>query len=260
MSDTYSYKAYRYFVSPPMSDFKSRVRRDYNRWVQRWGKSSLPNYSRRSVRVGPSRLYKTKKKRKLAQLLAQPIEIGFHDTITTGSNLDASSGVLLLNGLARGDSATTRQGNRVNMVSLYVRMTLVAQVAAKLNRYRVVVVYDRTPNKAALTHALVFDQTTPESMLRVENTSRFKIVASWYGCLMGSLTVSDILGQTDKTCFSTERFIDLKNLPVRYDSDTNTGLIDEIIQGSLFLVHVGSTGASTAAATIVFTSRLRYSG
>ncbi len=200
---------------------------------------------------------KSKASKKLSALLAQPLEIGFHDTVYSNQTLTTTPIVTLLNGLTKGSSASTRSSFRTRMLSLQIRWFVKPASLGTAQSIRCVVVYDKSPDKAALTQALVYDSISTLSPTRMENSGRFSIIMSRFFCLSGNDATG--LGHSGPMVACETKFIKLKNLATRYDSDTNLGDITEIIEGSLYLIFWGSN-ITTAGAIVSVHTRLRFTG
>ncbi len=239
--------------SPRVSRMSSHYRNSY------WAKTPLQGlFARKRKRqmVYPRRTYYSGK---LKRILQQEIPVGFNDTSLVSQTFDTTTGIFLLNGLQRGTSATTRTDYNIQMFSLQIRFFVVNNSAALTNSCRVCIVYDRQPAKAAPTQNLIFAATESTSFPRMENNKRFKIIRSWYFVLTGSDATS---GGSGKRSYVQEAFIKFpKALRTRYDSNTNTGNIDEIIEGSLYLIYFSDQAASaTLACRISCKTRLRFTG
>ncbi len=140
---------------------------------------------------------KTPYKGKLKKLLQQPLEVG-HSDITLDQRVSTTTTGVLLNGLTRGTSATTRSSFNVGMISLYYHFTVIQGTSALSNRVRICLVYDKQANKALPAFTNVFRASSTETMVNLENSSRFRILRSYYFCLSGRDATT---GSTASTCF-----------------------------------------------------------
>lgn len=96
--------------------------------------------------IGDAPLRRTSKKRKLASLLAEPLDNGFKDIRINVDGVDTDGTGGLLNGIVRGTSSTTRKSNRLRLVSLMVRGSIYAESAnVTANKVGLAVIYDKRP-------------------------------------------------------------------------------------------------------------------
>ncbi len=193
---------------------------------------------------------------KLKKLLAAPLEIGYRNLDFT-EDVSTTATVRLLNGLQRGTSATTRSSFNVGWISFQMRCSITVDTTSLSQRIRMVLVWDKQTNRATPAWLDVFDTATPETMTSLENSQRFLILRNYYFCLTGRHTAADM---TSGSCRVMEEFFKMGNKRTRYDSDTNTGIVDEIASGGCFLMTIGSAAPGTAAANLDVAVRFRFTG
>lgn len=94
--------------------------------------------------------------------------------------IDQTGAVTLVNGIARGDEINERNGRELTMRSIQFNARAYATAGTGADQVgRVLIVYDRQTNAAALTGAQVlstFDTNAPRNL---ENRRRFKILKDW---------------------------------------------------------------------------------
>lgn len=130
----------------------------------------------------PTKTYKTPaKKPRLVRQNAQAAittlghEIGYFDAAIAA---DASTTPVIvdLNAMAAGDTNITRDGNKIGMIALGLRIAYNIEAVTQNVRARFVVVLDKQPNGAAPTWLGVYDTATIESQRVVGSLSRYDIL------------------------------------------------------------------------------------
>lgn len=150
-------------------------------------------------------------------------EIHYNDVNATISATTTYS-LILLNGLALGDTSTTRTGQSIKMDRLDLRFYIMADVTSILNLVRVIVVYDRQANAASMTSADLLVNTNPNSPYTFGSQNRFiplydeNFALSFNG--NGIVTTSLTLNANQHVTFNTG----------------NAGTVADIITGSLYLL------------------------
>lgn len=164
--------------------------------------------------------------------------------------LAATTGtVTLLNGMVPGVDPNQRVGRRTIMRNLYLRLTLVTAATTTLSGlYRFLVVYDKQPNAAALTAALVLEQNELEGQHNLGNSRRFKILVDKTKLIASTGTPQSILFEVKKKM----------NLPIEFNAGI-AGTIADITTGSLYLIvfATGTHGVAIPDADMV--SRVMFS-
>lgn len=160
--------------------------------------------------------------------------------ITNGQNL--------LNGIAQGDTESTRDGKKITMKGLVINVACAPATATATPTYGYwAVVLDRQPNGSALTVSGVYDTgTVTDAMLaprNVDNLKRYKVL----------MRKQFVIGTIDDGCYPKwEEYIDLSRLPesdrtVRYSGTGAT--VASIATNSLYLIYVVSGQANFAEGT-----------
>lgn len=155
----------------------------------------------------------------------------------------------LLNGLVPDSTATGRIGRKIQMKSLYLR--LVPSMAATSTfggSIRVIVVYDKQANAVApaVTDVLVTDTFTATNNL--SNRDRFVVLYD---------QISDPLSTAGQVATHMEYYKKI-NLETCFNAGV-AGTIGDITTGSVYIMAAQSGGIGTAAPTVNFRSRIRYS-
>lgn len=111
------------------------------------------------------------------------VEKKFHDYVTSANCLTTGS-LVLLNGIAQGDTASTRDGSQCKMVSSFQRVTLRKNAAGDATQQvRVILLLDKQsdagfPNVSDIVSLLSSSsgQDASMSLMNLDNNYRFKIM------------------------------------------------------------------------------------
>lgn len=194
----------------------------------------------------------------LQRALSMSKELGFVD-VAVSSPMDTTGLVTLLNTVAQGTSVNQRVGKKIRMKGLQIRGYAGNGTTATFNDVAFLIVYDKRPTGAlpAVTDILVAANAT--AMNNDANAGRFSILKRWDGMLLGNLSLTGAVANAlvENTAVGTDCYLDLGKREVVYKAAA-TGAIGDIEQGALYLVTVGANAAGTAAATLVFNSRMRF--
>lgn len=162
---------------------------------------------------------------------------------------DTASAVQLLNGIARGDEINERAGREVVMRSIQVKGIAAVTVGTGIDQVcRVMIVYDRQTNAAALTAAMVLNAVDTYSPRNLENRRRFKIMYDRSFVLNAS-------GEAGSHCMFN--FYRKLNHPVTFNSG-DAATVADITTGSMYLICIGNVAAGATDGTCTFSSRIRY--
>lgn len=163
--------------------------------------------------------------------------------------VDTASSVQLLNGIARGDDISERNGRQVVMKALEFKGVTYATTGTGVDQiHRILIVYDHQANAAAPTAANILASNAYLSPANLEYRQRFQILADKLVYINASAEAA-----TGKLVNLNKRM----NLPVTFNSG-DAGTIADITTGSLYLLVLGSVAAGATAGSITFTARVRY--
>lgn len=163
---------------------------------------------------------------------------------------DATSSVALLNGMARGDEINERIGREVTMRSIQITgCSYVAPAAGIDQNHRVILVYDRQTNAAALTAAQVLSAVNCYAPRNLENRKRFKILfdRTWH-----------LNATAEPNSQHIFKFYRRLAHPMTFNAG-DAGTVADITTGSLYLVAIGSVAPGATAGSVLFNARIRYS-
>jgi len=211
---------------------------------------------------GSNRLLLAYKKRLLSR--NRP-EIKTLDIQINGSNLISTPQFFLLNATRQGTGTFERIGTKATMKSIQFRFNC-EPIGATTQHFasvvRILLVYDKSPNKVILTFADLIrnqfgDGTTSspwDGMKNIDNSDRFKILVDteMYLPPFTSNLINSGPGDTNLLWTHYQKL----NLPVQYTGSSSPPTISEITTGALYLIFVGQDG--TCNYTMNGPARLRF--
>jgi len=174
-------------------------------------------------------------------------------------NVDATSTALivaaqttatlaLLNGITQDSTANGRIGRRVTLKSLYVRFQMsLAPTTAGNSPIRLMIVYDKQTNAAALTAAQVLQADAIVNPNLLDNSRRFVTLMDWE---------SDGIGTAGPGAIH-HTFYKKLNLPMEFNTGT-TNVVGSIVTGSIYVLAYQNGQLITANPTQAFYSRIRF--
>lgn len=186
-------------------------------------------------------------------------ETGYIDVASTVYGLDTTGSVTLLNTVAQGSAVTQRVGKKIVMKGLQCRGVMQNRTTAIQNDVAYMIVYDKRPNGSLPAITDILTAITSQAMNNDANAGRFSIIKRHDDVLLGNTSVTGAVANalTDFTAKNVDWWIPLKGMPVVYKA-LGTGAIADIEEGALYLVTVGDTASSTAAAQLNVSFRLRF--
>ncbi len=108
------------------------------------------------------------------------VEFKFHDVQENTQILNVTPNILQITNIPQGDTDTSRDGNQVKLVRLYVRYTLTLQAAVTTVFVRIIIVKDKQTNGAIYTASdLLTDVTGGDAIVspfNPDNQFRFAIL------------------------------------------------------------------------------------
>lgn len=195
----------------------------------------------------------TVQRRKKTQNVLLAAEKKFFDS---SSVTDASTTVTVvnLNNMAAGDTALTRDGNKILCKSLQFRISLENESLAQNTIVRFCLVHDKNANGVAPTGAQVFEGTpNVYSMKNISNASRF--VTLWDEVIVLNNT-SDTAGAFQKGYI--EKFVIIpEKLQLAAFAD-GTAVVPT--SGSLSLLYLSDVASGATDVNVIDSNRLRFVG
>lgn len=168
------------------------------------------------------------------------------------------SSAFCLNQVPLGNSSITRVGRRFANTAIALRGRIIAGSTGTVCAATMVLVWDRNPNQGAAIPPFtsVFSTQAPESLTNKDNAPRFKILRRWVHMIIGNNTAGQL---TDCSEVYFDEFVKLKNKITLLTAADTTGLITDMVEGSLLLYIMGDTAPGTTSASLVLQTRLYFS-
>ena len=175
---------------------------------------------------------------------------GEFKSVDFGGTLAVNSDVTyaFLNGISPGTEIDQRVGREVTMRSIQFQYVLRPLAGGVDQTARVLLVYDRQTNATALTADQVLSTVTTVAPRNLENRKRFKILYDRTHVLSPPAVANTAVSR---------RFYRRLSHPVTFNS-LGMGTIGDIITGSLYAIFIGTEDPGATAATVTFSSRVRY--
>lgn len=168
------------------------------------------------------------------------------------------SSAFCLNQVPLGNSSVTRVGRRFANTAIALRGQVEASATTLTAVCAMVLVWDRNPNQGAAIppFTTVFTTQDPESLTNKDNAPRFKILRRWVFNIIGN---SGTAGQsTEKTTQYFDEFVKMKNKVTLLTAADTTGLITDMVEGSLLLYVMGDVAAGATAPNLRIQTRLYF--
>lgn len=185
-------------------------------------------------------------------------DTGYVDLATAIYPLDLTGSITLIPTIAQGATVNQRVGKKAIFKSLQCRGQAFNGTTATFNDCCFLIVYDRRPTGAlpAITDILV--SANAAALNNDVNSGRFKILKRVDWMMIGPITGVIATQQlTDCSAQSMDFYLKLRGLPTVFKALT-TGAIDDIEEGAIYLVTVGSNVAGTTAASLNVRFRTRF--
>uniref|UniRef100_UPI0040482E38 hypothetical protein n=1 Tax=Shewanella sp. TaxID=50422 RepID=UPI0040482E38 len=168
------------------------------------------------------------------------------DATTTGTIVDLST-------FASGDTAITRDGNKIAVRSFELRIAMEKESLVPNVLMRFLLVRDKQPNVAAIPSiGYILDTITVESLRNISFLSRFDV-------LMDKVVV---LNQTSSTASGYQKAFLKKYVKVKFDSITtfSDGTASIPTSNSYSLIYFSDVASGTTDVNILGQCRMRFVG
>lgn len=194
----------------------------------------------------------TKKRKVIAFLprsktLGEP-ELHYFD-VANSNDISTTAVQVDLNAMAAGDTVITREGNKIQMTAVELRVELNNKVATQNNRCRILIVYDKNSDQASAALATVLEAATVSDFPAKGQKSRFKILVD------ETITINQSAATPLQKVF-WHKFIRVKSsaqLAAFVD-----GSATQPATGGLSLFTVGDVAAGANAAASLINVRLYF--
>lgn len=182
----------------------------------------------------------------------------YHDNVDS-HDINSTPGLFLMNGLAPGNSATTRVGQSVSIRTLEIRAQgWVTATTGVVNMCRALLVLDKQTNGAAPTAITdILQANNVLSPRNLGNRRRFKILWDKLfmlgGVLNGAGTGSSV---PEQKVFKS--YIKFRRPIIEEFNTGNAGDVTDITSNSIYLLLVGNIAAGATDANLTYYIRMRY--
>ncbi len=188
-----------------------------------------------------------------AGALYNPCRLGgeklFLDTINNAIAVDITPVIFTLNIIDLGAGSSARTGRRVEMNSLYLRISFALNSTQTPNITRYMVLYDKQTNGAAPVIADILETTRVEGHFNMDNRQRFEIL------LDKTFAIPLSVASVNSPVFR-KHYIKMRCRDTIY-TGTGSGVAD-IATGGLFIMFMNDRAAGVTAGLGEMNARLRY--
>jgi len=158
---------------------------------------------------------------------------------------DTLGRLLLANEIALGNSADDRAGDTVKLLRAEIHGVLYGNATAVRNRASIFIVHDKKPTGTLPLPSTIIVPINSYGFQRVDNATRFTILARKDYNLVGSGTSATATRPVINVDFS----VNLRGLLTNYVVGSTTGVLSNIESGALYVFTAGDAGTGTLAAT-----------
>lgn len=183
-------------------------------------------------------------------------ELKFND-VSFVTDATTTGAVISLNNFAAGDTASTRDGNKILQKSIHLKYTCELESLAQNAVCRFIIVYDGQPNLAAPSIATAgtgpLDAITPTAMRQIATVSRFHVLSD---------NTFEINSQSDTAGALAIRYFETYiKIPEKYQAVTfGSSGATEPVTGGLYLMYLSTVAAGATDVNVVGSARLRFIG
>lgn len=186
--------------------------------------------------------------------------------IESAGTISATQGLVLLNGLALGDSQGTRTGTKVvvTKVEMIANLILSATAAAGYDAGKIALFVDKQANGASPIFSAGGGTSTiapytnnaggPPLIKNAIYDDQFYIVKDWDYCLDGNYGIVGTSQQRD--CATLKCNMPLRRV-VNYNL-LNNGTVTDIVTNAIYLGYIGSQAAGATATSFSYILRVWY--
>lgn len=179
-------------------------------------------------------------------------ESGYVDLASASYGFNTTGSVTLLATIPQNSTVNGRVGKKAMLKSLQCRGSFNAGSTGTIADAALLVVYDKRPTGALPAITAILESANSAAMNNDVNSGRFKILKRWDFVATGNSAAPS----TGLEMQTADFFLKLNRLIV-FKAAT-TGAIDDIEEGALYLVTVGSNGAGTTAINGTLAFRTRF--
>lgn len=195
-------------------------------------------------------------RRRAAAPRSHPAELKYLDLAYGVQAAFTTPVVALINGVATGDTAITREGRQCYWKSLEIHGRLsLADASSTGCRIDLYVIWDDSPGAAVPAYTDIFVESIAGSPHNLNYRERFRTLAhkTWVMGPASDTATQTYMGSPSIHAVDIYKKFDLRST---FKGDTNT--IGDISKGAMYLVTAGDTNA-TNGGNFYITTRLRFS-
>lgn len=169
----------------------------------------------------------------------------------------AATSAWCLNQVPLGASDNQRIGRRFTNTGVHINATLYAGATTTVAFPKMVLVWDSAPNQGAVIppFSTVFTLASGTALANIDNDDRFEIIKIWSTMISGNLTAGQI---TSAAGCVIDEFVDLGNRVTIFNQADSTGLVVDMVKGSLLLYCMSDQAAGTTAVSMNLSARLSF--
>lgn len=219
----------------------------YQHWIRPVNYNRYANYGKSALYGGAGLAYQALKNSEYLKGLINT-EFKAKDTYVSPS-VTTSGSLTLLNGLAKGDTLSTRTGRSVLFKSLQISIQAVINGSATTSRCRAIVFIDKQVNATTPTIAELLDTSTASALMAMRNLNwrkRFVILKD----------KSFVLDSDQHPEIIINKFLYKKmGMHTIYD-DSDAGTVADISSNALYIMLVSDEAVNAPGITVQ--ARVRY--
>lgn len=175
------------------------------------------------------------------------------DTVNTSYPCNTTGNIVIIPTIGQGPDEIQRLGRNIMLKSLQIRGELQANSSGVQAMARVLIVYDRQPNKVIATVGDIISPATIYGMKNLDNQDRFVILMDKLYSVVGSASTTTV----ESSQRAINKYMKLGNLLTNYITGT-AGTIAEITTGALLIFTLGDMAAGVTAPNYAVTFRTRF--
>jgi len=186
--------------------------------------------------------------------MARGRELKFVDTAISLTDVSTTASLTLCNGMASGNSASTRVGRQIRMKSIEMKGISLTQTASLQNAVRYALVLDRQANATVAAFTDIYDTAVTWALRNISNKKRFKVL--WDSGIISQIG-NGTAGQMTTSAVVPLELYKRINIPVQYNAQNN-GNIGDITTNALYFVAIGNNAAGTTDCAALANIRVRF--
>lgn len=194
----------------------------------------------------------------VAAMVSKAGEWKFVDTAISNGNVSTTAQVTLLNGLALGNTGSTRIGRKVRFHTVEAKLVSQSDTTTAINFVRYAIVLDKQANGAAPAFTDIYDAATPYALRNISNKERFFVLwDSGIKSLVGPVTGTIATQQPTDSSARVDEVYKKWSFSTTFNAG-NAGTVADIATNAIYFVAIGSAVSGTGDSVVIGSIRLRY--